>query len=139
VAIIGGGGPVNLALLGVARTISSSSRFSYSQEMSMLVNKSAGREWKATDYPGIERSLFRNNESGGRSSVVRLTQGSRFPRHAHEGTEEVVVLAGTVRIGGVELSAGDYLFTSPGEQHDVVALSDASIFVSSQKATPVVE
>jgi quercetin dioxygenase-like cupin family protein len=111
----------------------------YSKEIAMLVNKSAGREWKATDYPGIERSLFRNNESGGRSSVVRLTQGSRFPRHAHDGTEEVVVLAGTVRIGGVELSAGDYLFTSPGEQHDVVALSDASIFVSSQKGTPVVE
>jgi quercetin dioxygenase-like cupin family protein len=113
--------------------------FSYSQEIAMLVNKATSREWKATDYPGIERSLFRNNESGGRSSVVRLTQGSRFPRHAHEGTEEVVVLAGTVRIGGVELSAGDYLFTSPGEQHDVVALSDASIFVSSQKATPVIE
>lgn len=105
----------------------------------MLVNKAAAREWKATDYPGIERCLFRNNETGGRSSVVRLTRGSRFPRHAHEGTEEVVVLAGTVRIGEAELSAGDYLFTSAGEEHDVVAISDASIFVSSQKSTPVVE
>lgn len=105
----------------------------------MLVNKAASRQWKATDYPGIERSLFRNNDSGGRSSVVRLASGSRFPRHAHEGTEEVVVLTGTVQIGGVELSAGDYLFTSPGEEHDVVALTDASIFVSSQKSTPVVE
>jgi quercetin dioxygenase-like cupin family protein len=105
----------------------------------MLVNKAVDRKWKATDYPGIERSLFRNNEAGGRSSVVRLTKGSRFPRHAHEGTEEVVVLAGTVRIGGVELSDGDYLFTSSGEEHDVVAISDASIFVSSQKSTPVVE
>jgi hypothetical protein len=45
-----------------------------------------------------------------------------------------------VRIGGVELAAGDYLFTQPGEEHDVVTpLSDATIFVSSQKATPVVE
>jgi quercetin dioxygenase-like cupin family protein len=105
----------------------------------MLVNKAAGRQWTATDYPGIDRSLFRTNETGGRSSVVRLTQGSRFPRHAHQGTEEVVVLAGTVRIGGVELSAGDYLFTSPGEEHDVVAVSEAAIFVSSQRATPVVE
>ena len=105
----------------------------------MLVNKAASREWKATDYPGIERSLFRSNETGGRPSVVRLTQGSRFPRHVHQGTEEVVVLAGMVRIGGVELSAGDYLFTSPGEEHDVVAVSDASIFVSSQKGTPVIE
>ena len=105
----------------------------------MLVNKAADREWKTTDYPGIDRSLFRSNETGGRSSVVRLTRGSRFPRHAHQGTEEVVVLAGVVRIGGIELSAGDYLFTSPGEEHDVVAVSDASIFVSSQKGTPVVE
>ena len=105
----------------------------------MLVNKATDREWRATDYPGIERSLFRNNDAGGRSSVVRLVKGARFPRHAHEGTEEVVVLAGTVNIGGVELRPGDYLFTSPGEEHDVVAVSDASIFVSSQKSTPVVE
>jgi quercetin dioxygenase-like cupin family protein len=105
----------------------------------VLVNKASTREWKATDYSGIERSLFRNNEAGGRSSVVRLTRGTRFPRHAHHGTEEVVVLSGTVEIGGIELSQGDYLFTSPGEEHDVVAVSDALIFVSSQKSTPVLE
>lgn len=105
----------------------------------MLVNKSTEREWKATDYAGIERSLFRNNETGGRSSVVRLRKGSRFPRHSHHGTEEVVVLSGIVAIGGMELAAGDYLFTTPGEEHDVFALADATIFVSSQKSTPVVE
>ncbi len=104
----------------------------------MLLNKANEREWKPTDYPGIERSLFRNNETGGRSSVVRLKQGSRFPEHAHHGTEEVVVLAGRVTIGAAQLAEGDYLFTTPGEQHDVVAVTDAVIFVSSQKATPVV-
>lgn len=51
--------------------------------------------------------------------------------------EEVVVLAGRVSIGGVALEEGDYLFTRPGEEHDVVAVSDAVIFVSSEKATPV--
>lgn len=105
----------------------------------MLMNTAADRKWSATDYPGIERSLFRNNETGGRSSAVRLARGSRFPRHAHHGTEEVLVLVGTVRIGGAELGPGDYLFTSPGEEHDVVAVTDATIFVSSQMSTPVVE
>jgi quercetin dioxygenase-like cupin family protein len=105
----------------------------------MLVNKTANREWNATDYPGIHRSLFRNNDTDGRSSVVRLAKDARFPRHAHHGTEEVVVLSGTVVIGGVELASGDYLFTNPGEEHDVVAVSDALIFVSSQKSTPVVK
>lgn len=104
----------------------------------MLLNKSTQREWKATDYPGIERSLFRNNETGGRSSVVRLRKGSRFPEHAHHGTEEVVVLSGSVTIGIAQMHEGDYLFTTPGEQHDVVAVTDAVIFVSSQRETPVI-
>lgn len=105
----------------------------------MLLKKSAEREWIPTGHPGIDRCLFRHNEAGGRSSVVRLAQGAVFPRHAHHGTEEVVVLAGRVSLGGVEMEAGDYLFTSPGETHDVRALSDAVIFVSSEKATPLVE
>ncbi len=69
----------------------------------------------------------------------RQANGSRFPRHAHRGSEEVLVLSGTVRTGGVELGAGDYLYTVAGEEHDVVALADAVIFVSSQKSTPLVE
>lgn len=104
----------------------------------MLAITTAQRDWQPTPYPGIERSLFRNNESGGRSSVVRLAAGARFPRHRHEGTEEVLVLSGRVVLGEVELAEGDYLFTEPGEEHDVRALTDAVIFVSSQKATPLV-
>lgn len=105
----------------------------------MLLNKADQRNWAPTDHPGIQRSLFRTNDTGGRSSVVRLAQGARFPRHAHHGTEEVLVLSGTVTLDGVALTSGDYLFTEPGEVHDVVAITDALIFVSSQKATPVVE
>jgi quercetin dioxygenase-like cupin family protein len=105
----------------------------------MLVNKAVSREWKPTGTSGIERSLFRNNDAGGRSSVVRLKEQARVPRHVHHGNEEVVVLSGTVVIGDVELDEGDYVFTQPGEEHDVVALTDAVIFVSSQKSTTVVE
>jgi quercetin dioxygenase-like cupin family protein len=105
----------------------------------MLLKKAAEREWAATDHPGIERSLFRNNDTGGRSSMLRLKEGARFPQHTHHGTEEVIVMSGTVTLGGVRMEAGDYLFTTPGEQHDVVAITDAVLFVGSQKATPVVE
>jgi quercetin dioxygenase-like cupin family protein len=105
----------------------------------MLVKKSAERIWKATETSGVDRSLFRNNELGGRSSVLRLQKNARVPRHAHHGQEEVVVLSGSVLIGGVELGEGDYLFTQAGEEHDVLALTDAIIFVSSQKSITVVE
>jgi len=40
---------------------------------------------------------------------------------------------------GVEMRAGDYLYTEAGEEHDVIGVTDAVIFVSSQKATPAVE
>ncbi|MFO1280908.1 MAG: cupin domain-containing protein [Burkholderiales bacterium] len=105
----------------------------------MLVNRTTGRTWAPTDFAGVDRALFRNNETGGRSSFVRLRGGSRVARHRHTGNEEVVVIAGQVRIGGVDLVAGDYLYTEAGEEHDVVAVTDATIFVSSQKPTPFVE
>ncbi len=93
------------------------------------------------DADGLHRHRtvsFPKQRTGGRSSLVRLAKGSRFPRHAHRGTEEVVVLTGKVSIGGIPLEDRDYLFTHPGEEHDVVAITDAVLFASSQKATPVV-
>lgn len=105
----------------------------------MLIAKASERQWTPTPHAGIERALFRNNAEGGRASVVRLAAGARFPRHGHEGGEEVVVLSGAVLIGGIALDPGDYLYTGAGEEHDVVAVADAVIFVSSQKATPLRE
>ena len=102
-----------------------------------MLNRSAGREWKPTEHAGVDRALFRYNDTGGRSSFVRLKKGSRVPTHVHQGTEEVVVISGQVSLGDVVMNEGDYLFTTPGEEHDVVAITDAVIFVSSQKATPL--
>ena len=103
----------------------------------MLLRKAVDRDWKPAGPEGVERSLFRTNETGGRSSVVRLRKGAQVPRHVHHGNEEVVVLEGTVAIGGVEMHAGDYLYTEAGEEHDVVGVTDAVIFVSTQRTTPV--
>lgn len=47
--------------------------------------------------------------------------------------------SGKVALGGVAVEAGDYLFTSLGEQHDLVGVTDALVFVSSRKPTPLVE
>lgn len=106
----------------------------------MLMKPAADRDWQPTDIAGVDRALFRHNGTGGRSSVVRLAAGTRVPRHRHEGHEEVLVLEGSVSIDGVLMRTGDYLYTEPGEEHDVVAVDGpAVIFVSSQKATPRVE
>jgi quercetin dioxygenase-like cupin family protein len=104
----------------------------------MLTKHSQNREWTSTDYKGIERSLLRTNDTGGRTSLVRLAAGAVFPAHMHHGHEEVLVISGRVNIGGTELKTGDYLFTEPGEVHNVVAVEDSVIYVASQKATPVI-
>lgn len=102
----------------------------------MKLHRAADRIWTATDLPGVERCLFRTHPEGGRTSVVRLRAGSLFPRHRHEAGEDVLVLEGGVKIGGFELGPGDHLYTAPGEEHDVRALSDAILFVSSPGPTP---
>ncbi len=105
----------------------------------MLKSHASERQWLPTDYDGIDRSVLRLNDGGGRTSLVRLVAGSRFPRHAHVGSEEVLVIEGKVVIGEATLAAGDYLYTEAGEEHDVQALEDSVIYVASQKQTPIVE
>ncbi len=105
----------------------------------MMLNPTLERQFVATEHAGIERCLLRNNDGGGRTSFVRLKAGAKVPRHLHMGSEEVIVMAGTVNISGVVMKEGDFLFTDAGEEHDLTALEDAIIFVSSQKQTKVVQ
>jgi len=105
----------------------------------MMTNTATDRQFVATDLTGIERCLLRNNDGGGRTSFVRLKAGAQVPRHRHMGNEEVIVIAGVVEIDGVIMKEGDFLFTEAGEEHDLTALEDAIIFVSSQKQTQFVE
>ena len=49
----------------------------------MLINKAVNREWKDEAYAGVARSLFRNNDAGGRSSVVRMKQAARVRSEEH--------------------------------------------------------
>ena len=67
------------------------------------------------------------NPADGCGSRMSRQFSARCSRHSHEGTEECVVLAETVRIGEVEPCLEDYLFTTAGEEQVVFAVSDPSI------------
>lgn len=105
----------------------------------MQNNRTTDRSYLPTGHPGIERALFRNHEGGGRSSAVRMQAGARFPRHRHQAPEEVLVIEGHVRIDGLDLAPGDWLYAEAGTEHDVVAVTDAVIFVSSPQPTTLLE
>lgn len=72
------------------------------------------------DTRGIHVKILRTDASGRPPTfLLRFEPGARYPEHRHPAGEEVYVLAGTVRFGSIHLEAGDYLFTPPGENHDV--------------------
>jgi quercetin dioxygenase-like cupin family protein len=105
----------------------------------MLVKKAEGREWQPAGYDGAERAVLRMSPEQGRTNLVKLKKGARGPRHRHLAGEHVLVMSGKVAIAGVTLAEGDYSFTEGGEEHDLVALEDSLIFVTSDKPIVVTE
>jgi quercetin dioxygenase-like cupin family protein len=103
----------------------------------MLVKRAEEREWTGAGYEGAERAVLRMSPEQGRTNLVRLKKGARGPRHKHLAGEHVLVLTGKVAIAGETLAAGDYSFTEAGEEHDLVALEDSLMFVTSDKAIVV--
>jgi len=53
--------------------------------------------------------------------VVHLPPGSRFPRHAHRGGEEGLVVSGRALEGARHLEVGDWTRSPPGSEHALVA------------------
>ena len=95
----------------------------------MLHFPKGAHHFEDTGIPGIRSSLIWN-ENGNGSDVIEFKAGARFPRHDHEGPEEILMLSGRIRFGDLVLSAGDYLRIGPGEEHDAVALEDSVFFIA---------
>ena len=104
----------------------------------MIISRAVEHDWKDVEFEGVERIILRRNDRGGRSSLLKMKKGAHFPQHIHQGNEELLILHGQVLIGGVELLKGDYLYTEGGEAHDIVALTDAELFISSEQAMTLI-
>lgn len=104
----------------------------------MLVNRGMERDWELTEQRGVERCICRQNPHGGKSMLLRMKKGTHFAQHVYEGNTECLVLNGQVLIGGVEIGKGDYLYAKTGEQHDIVALTDAELFVTGEQAMTLI-
>jgi len=91
-----------------------------------------------TVAPGVEICVLRRHAGApgaprgpavlaGSTIVFRMAKGARAPLHDHPGGEETYLVSGRLRVGERTLSAGDYLWTAPGEVHDGFA-EEASVF-----------
>jgi quercetin dioxygenase-like cupin family protein len=106
-----------------------------------VVHRTAeAQRWKATATAGVEYcSLRSHGADGGATFLVRIAQGARVPLHDHPGGEEVYVLGGRARIGGRPVKTGDFFWTPPGGQHDLVADVDTLIYVNAPRGVLFLE
>ncbi len=101
------------------------------------LNRAANRNWLAAPTPGVTYAVL---HSAGEAAtlITRFAAGTRGGRHHHPGGEELLILQGECEVNGIRLSAGDYLYTPPGDDHELVALTDTTVFVQLPKL-PVYE
>ncbi|MFO1494687.1 MAG: cupin domain-containing protein [Lysobacterales bacterium] len=68
--------------------------------------------------PGVHIKRLRVDPAAGTETTLwRLEAGARIPAHPHGDEEECLVLEGSVRQGGIDYQAGDYLHAAAGSVH----------------------
>ncbi len=75
--------------------------------------------WHKTPFPGIEqRILFRDEQRGLMTALVRMQPGSKLPLHEHMDIEQTYVLDGSLADDeGNEIAAGDFIWRPQGHRH----------------------
>ena len=71
------------------------------------------------------------------SRFLRLAPGARLPRHAHEGDEECMMLAGEAFFGDILVRAGEFHLAPHGSVHlETVSETGGTAFLRSRKTLP---
>lgn len=78
--------------------------------------------------PGVAYMDLHRHAEGGGAAMFRMRAGATIPLHDHVRGEHTYVIEGELQMGQLRVSAGDALWTEPGETHVVVAITDA-IFI----------
>ena len=87
-------------------------------------------EWAATPFPGVtSKQLFFDRETRMVTSLVRMTSGSIFPSHRHEGPEHSYVLEGDVRFEDHTLQPGDYEVALPSSAHTSITTNQGCLLL----------
>lgn len=106
----------------------------------LLAELPAARHWRwqslLSEGSRVAR-LLTDERTGSALHLVHLPPGARFPRHAHAGDEDSLLLAGGVHVEGVLLEAGDWHHTAAGITHVPVASEEGCWSLSRVEAAGV--
>lgn len=98
--------------------------------MAATMSPQDGRQWQANGRNAGEYAVLRVHDGQeGATILLRFAAGAVSGRHGHPGGEELFVLEGDCEVGGHRLAQGDFLYTPPGEDHDLTALADTVLLL----------
>lgn len=87
----------------------------------VFVQRGEFAAFKPTPFPGIsQRVLYSDPITQCFTVLLKLEPGARYPAHRHAEVEQCLVLEGTVRIGEIQMSSGDFEWALGGTNHDTV-------------------
>ena len=87
----------------------------------------------------IKSLMFDDESKRSPTILLKFDAGATYPLHTHPAGEEVFVLEGDIRLGKDHLSAGDYLFTAPGNLHAARSEGGCVLFLKAPQATEFVK
>lgn len=86
-------------------------------------------QWDQIAEGVFVKTLFVNSTMGSVTSLVKLSPGSRLPRHRHSGIEESIVIEGDCCVNGEILRSGDYRRALEGSIDSEVTTEHGTIFL----------
>jgi anti-sigma factor ChrR (cupin superfamily) len=94
--------------------------------------------WTPSPMAGVDRRPLdrQGGEVARATSIVRYAPGSRFPRHGHDGGEEILVLEGTFADDQGTYPAGTYLRNPAGSSHSPFSEEGCTLLVKLRQMHP---
>ena len=78
--------------------------------------------------------LWRPEDTGRQTVLIRMAPGAAYDTHHHDDVEECYVVSGDLSFGGHELRAGDFHVALPGGDHPPASTRDGCLLLISAAA-----
>ena len=90
-------------------------------EPGVFVLRGGRGRWRKAPWPGVTfQQLYVDQKTGNATSLLKLEPGAQYPAHHHAGVEQCWVIEGKVRIGAIEVEAGDFEYAAAQTDHGIV-------------------
>ena len=86
--------------------------------------------WVGAGMPGVDiKQLFREDESGRSTYLLRMQPGVSLPAHFHHDTEQCLVLKGDIGWGDLVYEEGDFIVMGKDTKHPEIRTINGNLLL----------